>query len=159
MEIKDIYVQPGHLIRRAQQGAHAAFMAEARSLGITPVQYSALIVIKDFPGIDATRLSELIYFDRTTIGQVIERLEAKGLVSRKTGIEDKRTKRIFVTLRGKEAIQKVTAVLPRVNERILGELSPAERATFMRLLARMVGAEPDDETVTQSVRERIARTA
>ena len=141
MKTQDIYLQPGHLMRRAHQWATAAFMLEARAIGTTPVQYSALIVIKDFPGIDATRVSELIFYDRTTIGHVIGRLESRGLITREPWNGDKRTKRIFITSAGKEALRKMTMVLPQISERILGTLSKSDQKILMRILSRLL--EPD----------------
>jgi MarR family transcriptional regulator, lower aerobic nicotinate degradation pathway regulator len=67
MKTKDMYNQPGHLIRRVYQFSTAA-LVEAKSSELTPVQFSALVAIRESPGIDATRVGELIYFDRATIG-------------------------------------------------------------------------------------------
>ena len=72
---------PGHLIRRAQQIAVAIFMEECAAYDLTPVQYAALVAIRENPGTDATRLSSLIALDRSTLGNVLERLEARKLVT------------------------------------------------------------------------------
>ena len=72
---------PGHLIRRAHQISTALFAEECAGFDLTPVQYAALVAIKANPEVDATRLSALIAFDRSTIGGVLERLEAKGWVA------------------------------------------------------------------------------
>src|SRR5436853_6573554 len=78
-----VYTKPGYLFRRMQQIAVAIFMEECRAFDLTPVQYAALVAIQTHPGIDATRLSAVIAFDRSTLGSVIERIEAKGLIERK----------------------------------------------------------------------------
>src|ERR1043166_5702820 len=75
-----VYAKPGYLFRRMQQIAVAIFMEECKAFDLTPVQYAALVAIHTHPGIDATRLSAVIAFDRSTLGSVIERLEAKALV-------------------------------------------------------------------------------
>src|SRR5215469_2711147 len=87
-----VYTAPGYLFRRMQQIAVAIFVEECRSFDLTPVQYAALIAIHTHPGIDATRLSAVIAFDRSTLGNVIERLEAKRLIERKPSAGDKRVK-------------------------------------------------------------------
>ena len=74
-----VYTAPGYLFRRMQQIAVAIFVEECRAFDLTPVQYAALVAIHTHPGIDATRLSAVIAFDRSTLGSVIERLEAKAL--------------------------------------------------------------------------------
>src|SRR5690606_30044473 len=97
LDFSQIYEQPGYLIRRAHQKSSAAFASATRDLDLTAVQFSALIVIGNTPGIDATRVSDLISFDRTTIGHVVGRLEQKGLITRSYGVVDKRTKLLTIT--------------------------------------------------------------
>src|SRR6201987_2513310 len=95
-----VYTAPGYLFRRMQQIAVAIFMEECRSFELTPVQYAALVAIRTHPGIDATRLSAVIAFDRSTLGNVIERLEAKELIERKPAAQDKRVKLLYLTKLG-----------------------------------------------------------
>jgi DNA-binding MarR family transcriptional regulator len=144
MKTDDIYRQPGHLIRRAHQIATAVFAIETKAFDLTAVQFSALVVIREHPGTDATRVSDLIYFDRSTIGNVLDRLEKKGLIRREAGVEDRRTKRLFLTARGRGVLRKVIAKAPSVAAGILAPLSAADRVRFAKLLAKLVGA--DDAT-------------
>ncbi len=101
MSMKQVYGKPGHLIRRAQQIAVAIFIEECAAFDITPVQYAALVAIRENPGIDATRLSALVAFDRSTLGNVLERLETKGVVKRRAGKEDRRVKALALTQVGR----------------------------------------------------------
>src|SRR5258708_38206643 len=95
-----LYSKPGHLIRRCQQIAVAIFMEDAAEFDLTPVQYAALVAIRNHPRIDVTRLSSVIAFDRSTLGNVVERLEGKGWIARRTGTADRRTKKLVVTPAG-----------------------------------------------------------
>ena len=92
MLLEDLHRQPGHLIRRAQQIAVAIFIEECAAFDLTPVQYAAMVAIQENEGIDATRLSAQIAFDRSTLGNVLERLEARGFVERYSSPDDKRVK-------------------------------------------------------------------
>src|SRR6476659_7893724 len=83
---------PGHLIRRVHQISTAYFTEECGG-DLTAVQYAALVTIGAHPGIDATRLSEIIYFDRSTIGDVLDRMEGKGWILRRPKPADRRIKR------------------------------------------------------------------
>jgi MarR family transcriptional regulator, lower aerobic nicotinate degradation pathway regulator len=141
LRTKDTYQQPGHLIRRAHQIATAVFMTEAKAFDLTSVQFAALIVIRELPGIDATRVSDLIYFDRSTIGNVLDRLEKKGLIRREPGLEDRRTKRLYLTKQGSVVLRRIAAKLPRISDTILAPLSPAERVRFMKLMTKLVDAD------------------
>ena len=84
---------PGHLIRRVHQVA-TAYFAEECGADLTAVQYAALVAIGAHPGIDATRLSEIIFFDRSTIGDVLDRMEGKGWILRYSTPSDRRIKRL-----------------------------------------------------------------
>ena len=138
MLLERLYAMPGHLIRRSQQIAVAVFMEETAGFGITPVQYAALVAIREQPALDATRLSQLIAFDRSTIGSVLERLESKGLITRESGREDKRTKRLGITRRGATLLDRIGAAVERAQERMLERLTPAERHQLMALLTKLV---------------------
>src|SRR5438445_13598774 len=95
-----VYDNPGYLFRRMQQIAVAIFAEECKAYDLTPVQYAALVAIRTHPGIDATRLSAVTAFDRSTLGNVIERLESKALVKRQPTREDKRIKLLTLTKAG-----------------------------------------------------------
>jgi DNA-binding MarR family transcriptional regulator len=133
-----LYRKPGHLIRRCQQIAVAIFMEEAASFDLTPVQYAALVAIRNQPGIDVTRLSSVIAFDRSTLGNVVERLEGKGWIARRTGTEDRRTKKLVVTSAGVALLDAVQHAVDRAQERMLAKLPAAERKRFVRLLELFV---------------------
>lgn len=133
-----VYAAPGYLFRRMQQIAVSIFMEECRDFDLTPVQYAALIAIHTHPGIDATRLSAVIAFDRSTLGSVIERLEAKAYVERKPAPEDKRIKLLYLTRSGASILRQIMPAVERAQARMLEPLKPADRKTLMGLLTQLV---------------------
>jgi MarR family transcriptional regulator, lower aerobic nicotinate degradation pathway regulator len=133
-----VYTAPGYLFRRMQQIAVAIFVEECKAFDLTPVQYAALIAIHTHPGIDATRLSAVIAFDRSTLGNVIERLEAKRLIERKPSGEDKRVKLLYLTKAGAALLRDIMASVDRAQARMLQPLKPADRKTLMALLTQLV---------------------
>jgi DNA-binding MarR family transcriptional regulator len=133
-----VYTAPGYLFRRMQQIAVSIFVEECRAFDLTPVQYAALVAIHTHPGIDATRLSAVIAFDRSTLGNVIERLQSKGLIERKPDAEDKRVKLLTITKQGASLLREVMPAVERAQTRMLQPLKPADRKTLMALLAQLV---------------------
>ncbi|MBV8926855.1 MAG: MarR family transcriptional regulator [Bradyrhizobium sp.] len=133
-----VYTAPGYLFRRMQQIAVALFVEECRAFDLTPVQYAALVAIHTHPGIDATRLSAVIAFDRSTLGNVIERLEAKKLIERKPSSEDKRVKQLHLTRAGTAMLRDITPSVDRAQVRMLQPLRPADRKALMALLEQLV---------------------
>lgn len=141
MTLERLRARPGHLIRRAHQLSTALFADEMGEIDLTSVQYAALVAIDDHPGIDATRISELIAFDRATIGGVLERLEAKDLIARGSRAGDKRVKTVTLTEAGRALLARIEPAVERVQQRLLAALGEADRATLMRLLERVVAAD------------------
>jgi MarR family transcriptional regulator, lower aerobic nicotinate degradation pathway regulator len=133
-----VYAAPGYLFRRMQQIAVAIFVEECKDHDLTPVQYAALIAIGNHPGIDATRLSAVIAFDRSTLGSVIERLEAKDYIERRPALEDKRVKLLHLTKTGATLLRDIGPAVDRAQERMLQPLKPADRTTLLALVMQLV---------------------
>ena len=110
---------------------------------LTAVQYAALVAVESHPGLDATRLSELIFFDRSTIGDVLDRIEAKGWIVRRAAPNDRRVKLLELSPLGRSTLRAVDPAIRRVQERLLAPLTAREAAAFVRLLTKV--ADGDDE--------------
>jgi DNA-binding MarR family transcriptional regulator len=133
-----VYAAPGYLFRRMQQIAVALFIEECKAFDLTPVQYAALIAIHTHPGIDATRLSAVIAFDRSTLGSVIERLEVKKLIDRRPSDEDKRVKLLYLTKAGAAILRDITPSVEKAQARMLQPLKQADRKILLSLLTQLV---------------------
>ena len=134
---------PGHLVRRVHQ-VSTAYFAEECGGDLTAVQYAALVAIGAHSGIDATRLSEIIYFDRSTIGDVLDRMEGKGWIRRTSTPNDRRVKLLQLSSAGRDVLQEVEPGIRRVQERLLAPLTAAEASTLTRLLAKIADGAEDD---------------
>lgn len=136
--MSDLTAMPGHLIRRIHQISTAIFAEECAASGLTSVQYAALKAVRANPDVDATRLSSLIAFDRSTLGDVLERLEAKGWILRSPSPHDRRVKLLRLAPEGSAVLDAVEPDVLRVQQRLLEPLSPADRIEMMRMLAQLV---------------------
>lgn len=138
MQLNDVYAAPGHLIRRAQQIAVAIFFDEFCKWEVTPVQYAALVAIRDRPGMDQRTLVNCIAIDRSTVGSTLKALEERALISRVTPKENMRVKKLYIEPKGVETLDATRETIQRVQSRILGPLTLREQTIFMRFLARIV---------------------
>lgn len=134
----DIDQQPGHAIRRLHQISVGIFLQEAGDLGVTPVQYAALQTVGNQPGIDQRTLARNIALDASTTGGVVDRLETRGWLERRTSPEDRRARQLVLTLAGQQALADAVPVMLRAQEQILAPLSQPERAEFMRMLGELI---------------------
>lgn len=130
--------QAGHLVRRAHQAHDTIFAAETAGFDITSPQLAALSAIAGRPGIEQTTLSELIGYDSSTIGGLIDRLEAKKLVRRAIGKRDRRKRELTLTPLGQQLLTEVMPRAARVHGRLLAPLSAKEREAFIAMLQRVV---------------------
>ena len=131
----------GHLIRRLHQQSTQVFQARAQAAGIdlTSVQFAALDVIAQQPGIDQATLAATISFDRATIGGVVDRLEQKGLVERVVSEADRRARRLHLAPEGRRLLAASRPVVEALQAEILAPWSPAERARFLALARKALG--------------------
>lgn len=138
----DLYALPGHLIRRLNQISVSVFAARMAELGLdlTPVQFAALTVLQANPGIDQATLAGLIAHDRVTIGGVVDRLEAKGLVDRTVSRHDRRARVLALTAEGEALLERVLPAVHAAQDGILAGLDVEERATFIGLLRKATDA-------------------
>ena len=134
---------PGHYIRRLQQIAVGLFMEETQTFGITPVQFAALNAISAQPGIDQRTLASGIGFDTSTIGGVVDRLEARGWVRRQVSPEDRRARLLFANPEGIQILLDVSDSVLQTQKRILEPLQASERKEFVRMLKVLVEANND----------------
>lgn len=137
-----LYRMPGHLIRRLQQVAVSLFFEEVEPAGfdLTPVQFAALRAILHHPGIDQASLAGVIAYDRATIGGVLDRLEAKGLVRRAVSKTDRRVRQLTLQPAGLKLLGIIDPLIARVQDRILDPLEPEEREIFLKILLKLADA-------------------
>ena len=131
----------GHLIRRLHQQSAQVFQAQMQAAGfeLTSVQFAALDAIAQQPGIDQASLAATISFDRATIGGVIDRLEAKGLVQRAVSVQDRRARELYLTRAGEQLRVAVRPVVEALQADILASLSRKERTAFLTLARKALG--------------------
>lgn len=134
-----IHTMPGHLIRRLNQIAVSIFQERMETLGIdlTPVQFGALLVLSENPGIDQATLAGLIAHDRVTIGGVVDRLQAKGLIARTTSTTDRRARVLALTDAGTALLTRALPEVRALQSDILSGLTEGEAQTFLALASKL----------------------
>ena len=134
----DIDLQPGYAIRRLHQISVGIFLQSVGEGGVTPVQYAALQVVSNQPGIDQRTLARNIALDTSTTGGVVDRLEARGWLERRTSPEDRRARQLFLTRAGDQTLAETIPAMLRAQEQILAPLTESQRKVFMRMLQVLV---------------------
>ena len=84
--------------------------------------------------------SELIFkniMEKTSGMEVIKRLLKLGLVTEHDDENDKRSKRLSLTVKGRQEIFKVLPIMQKVSSLVAGNLTKQERETLAYLLAKL----------------------
>ncbi|MDX3224410.1 MarR family winged helix-turn-helix transcriptional regulator [Streptomyces sp. ME19-01-6] len=135
----DLSTHPGHLARRLQQ-AHSLLWGAMVSEETTSPQFAVLNALVEKPDIDQRTLSEHVHLDRSTIADVVARLDRRGLVERVRDPRDGRRNVLKLTDDGVRVHRKLVTRTARMNRVFLAPLDEGERETLMRLIARVADA-------------------
>jgi DNA-binding MarR family transcriptional regulator len=134
---RDLYDQPGHLFRRAQQISVSMFH-EIMGSEVTPIQYAILRMLHERPRIDQVTLARLTGLDNSTTATTAARLEAKGLLTREVVSNQRRQRSLFLTPQGEEALAAMVPAVHRLLDALLCMLPGEEGQELMRLLRKFV---------------------
>jgi DNA-binding MarR family transcriptional regulator len=135
-----LWSRPGYLIRRLHQIHVALFLEECKAAQLTPVQYGLLTALGVRGELDQGSLAEELGLDRTTAAEVLSRLEARRLVTRKPNPKDRRARLARLTVRGRAVTAGMFAGMQRAQDRLCAPLSQKERDAFMATLVRLIEA-------------------
>jgi DNA-binding MarR family transcriptional regulator len=136
----DLDKNPGFLFRRMQQVSVSLFLDRLRKFGITPLQYTVLRIIRSRPGIDQISVASRAILDTSTVKDIVARLETKGLVVRRTGEQDRRTRSVSLARAGDRLLAAIEPEVRRARKDLLAPLTARDQATLLRLLRTLLAA-------------------
>jgi DNA-binding MarR family transcriptional regulator len=129
-------------VRAAQMGALDQALAQEPDLAkleISAAQYVILSVLAQRGCVDSTaQLCKDLSYDGGAMTRMIDRLEAKGLISRCRCIGDRRAVKIELTDAGREALPKLRACSVRVLNHFMRGFSDIEARQLEGFLIRML---------------------
>ncbi|HNZ91329.1 MAG: MarR family transcriptional regulator [Burkholderiaceae bacterium] len=147
LSVKDLRQAPGYLFRRAFQLSVAIATEQLATHNLTTVQFASLVGIHEHPGLDATRLSALIKFDKATLTGEIDRLEAKALIERRPHPSDRRARTLHLTREGEKVLREASVAARETREAVLEPLPRAERKQLLTLLNKLIELHADREHI------------
>ncbi|MEV7422441.1 MULTISPECIES: MarR family winged helix-turn-helix transcriptional regulator [unclassified Streptomyces] len=139
MAAVDLTTHPGHLARRLQQAHHLLWNAMV-SEEITSPQYAVLNALVAEPGLDQRTVGARVGLDRSTIAEVISRLDRRGLLAKARDPRDGRRFLLRLTDEGDRTHRRLTVRTARMNQVFLGPLSADEQHLLLDLLRRVSDA-------------------
>lgn len=143
---------PSHLLHRAEQLAADRF---AQTVGgqITLRQFAVLAAVAQRPGLRQSDLVRDTGVDRSTMADMLTRMQKRGWVSRTTHAADQRAQSVHLTGAGATILAGATKHARAADNTILNALPKAKRKSFLNLLTKL--AEYADEHAERA--EKLAK--
>src|SRR5262245_10644918 len=127
-----------HLFHRVGQVAGDIFQAEVAEAELTPRQLAVLMTVAHEEGLSQTGIVERTYIDRSTLADIVRRLQKKGLLQRRRTKDDARAYAVKLTEEGRRVLSVVEPRARKVEERILNALPAKGRDQFLAALRSAV---------------------
>ncbi|KAF0176952.1 MAG: MarR family transcriptional regulator [Hyphomonadaceae bacterium] len=131
---------PGHLLHRAQQRAEEIFATLLRDNHVTLRQFAVLAAVDERAGRTQTDLVRVTGIDRSTLADMMGRLEKKGLIAREKSADDKRAKSVRLTGKGRTRLAEAAPHAMAADAALLDALPRNKRRAFLGTLETLVAA-------------------
>lgn len=105
-------------IRKASRALAQLFNEALKPSGLRATQFALLVAIATTGAASLTHLGQRLVMDRTTLTRSLKPLEKRGLVAIATG-EDRRTRAVTLTARGREALARALPLWERAQARVV----------------------------------------
>lgn len=129
--------QIGHLLRRAYQRHTSIFQVAIPDEKLTSVQFAVLTTVRDNPHSPLVHIGRLTAIDHATLRDIVSRLKRRGLVTMKTGAEDKRQRIVALTDEGEDLVRDIIPEARNITELTLKNLDACERVAALAILKKL----------------------
>jgi DNA-binding MarR family transcriptional regulator len=127
----------GHLVRRAMQW-YSAIWSSTVPDGLTSPQFTVLRVLASSSSLHQRTIGERAGLDKSTCGQVIDRLHELGYVRACVDPANRRRKLVDISACGRAVFDATAPLRHQVERTAVAALSDDERSELNRLLAKMM---------------------
>jgi DNA-binding MarR family transcriptional regulator len=117
---------------------HALLSAALAELDLTPVQGHALRLLEPDRPLAMSELADALYCHASNVTGIVDRLESRGLVERRPGLEDRRVKTLALTAEGARVRARVVELVATPPPEIAALSGPDQRA-LRDILGRALG--------------------
>jgi DNA-binding MarR family transcriptional regulator len=116
-----------------------ALLGEAfGAAGLRGYHFRLLAALEQYGPCSQADLGRHTGIDRSDVVAALNELVDGGLARRESDPADGRRNVVTITRRGRSMVERLDGVLDEVQDAVMAPLTPSERATFVRLLAKLV---------------------
>ena len=115
-------------------------LAEFRQhkLSITPEQFALLVLLWYKDGLTQKEISEQLNRDKTTVTRVIMNMKKRKMVKQETDMTDSRSRRIYITARGKTLQTQGLKISGELYMRVLKNISTEKLNGGVELVRNLI---------------------
>ena len=146
-----------HLIHRAQQIAALQSADILKEAGITLRQFSVLAAVADSEGASQADIVERTGIDRSTLADMVSRMEDSGLLKRKPSKHDKRAKSVSLLAKGRKALDLTRVGVADADAELLSLLPANKRSAFISSLAKLTGSAEAPAVIEEKPKKKKAK--
>ena len=107
----------GLAIKNASKSLERALDMELRGqYGLSAGQWKVILSLSVQNGLSQKDLAERIFVDSTTLVPIIDAMEKKGLVERKTDPKDRRNNNVFLTAKSESFVDPIVEIVLRMRK-------------------------------------------
>lgn len=133
----DLETSLGYALKEASSALRAAMEEVLRPLGMTITHYSCLELLAQRPGLSNSELARGTFVTRQSMNVLLQALERDGFVSRPAEAAVGRTLPARITPRGRRSLERASAAVRSVENRMLAGMTEDEKAHALRILRRI----------------------
>jgi len=124
----DVEPRLSYVIARLERALRAAINDRVKPHGLTTLQYTTLSLLGARGELSNAQLARRSYMTPQAMSEVIEALESKGLIRRDPHPNHRRIYPAALTAKGRKVLGECDQAVDELEEQVLRDLSPAERA-------------------------------
>jgi MarR family transcriptional regulator, transcriptional regulator for hemolysin len=109
----------------------------ARTYGLTRAQGVILARLHRQPGLSQIEMADICEVEPITVGRLVDRLEARGLLERRPDPSDRRIKRLHLLPASAPIIAGIDTYRSDLSDYLLNGVSAEERETVLKVLSHM----------------------
>jgi DNA-binding MarR family transcriptional regulator len=147
-----LFGRAGFLIRRLHQLHCALFFEETSGCDITPVQYSLMTALAARGELEQNSLAFEIGMERSSVAEVVPRMQRRGLLTRRRSTLDRRVKLIRLTAKGAALLRRMAGAVQRAHDRTLDPLPAPDREWLLLQLIKLAEANKEIGSVPLRLR-------
>ena len=110
---------------------------DPRIATVTPGLFRILVLVRDNPGLNQSRLAAAVGIDRSTLVPILHKLGDLGLIERRPSRNDGRAHSIHLTYEGASAVGHMEDLVSQHEEQVAKSLTKRERTQLIGLLRKL----------------------